>query len=144
MKVKVRIRQIDGLALAGFSDSNHWVAMDAPHKLGGCAAGPRPMELMLLAIAGCAAMDILAILEKKRVKLQGFEVDVDAERKDEHPQIYTRIELNYTFIGRNIRSEDVERSIELTDEKYCGAIEMVRGLTEIVHRFQIKETEGQL
>jgi len=141
--MNAKIKQIDGLALVGHADTGHWVAMDAPHELGGLAAGSRPMELVLMGIAGCAAMDIIAILVKKRVKLDGFELDVHALRQDEHPQIFTKITLNYTFIGHNIQPKDIERAIELTDEKYCGAIEMVRDVTEIVHEYETKESESR-
>lgn len=141
MQVKVKIKQIEGLALAAFSNSNHWVTMDAPEKLGGFAAGFRPMELLLTAVAGCVGMDVISILEKKRVKLQGFEMLVEAEQTEEHPQIFTEINLNYTLIGKNIKPADVERAIQLTDEKYCGAIAMIRDITKIRHNYQIKEPE---
>ncbi len=142
MEMNARLIRVQGLSLVGYANTTHMVAMDAPLDLGGLGAGSRPMELMLMGIAGCAAMDVIAILMKKRVKLERFELDVHAERRDEHPQIFTKITLNYTFIGTNIQAKDIERSIELTDEKYCGAIEMVRGVTEIEHKYQIKEVES--
>ena len=70
--MKARLQHIDGLAMAGVSDSKHWIAMDGPEKFGGFSAGSRPMEVMLLAVAGCTAMDVLSILKKKRVKLDDF------------------------------------------------------------------------
>ena len=141
MQMNAKLMQLDGLAMMGKGDTGHWVAMDAPDKLGGHGAGSRPMELMLICIAGCAAMDIIAILKKKRVDLRGFEVDADAERSDEHPQLFKKIVFNYTVIGKNIQAKDVERSIELTDTNYCGAIENVRSSVEIVHNFTIKDVD---
>lgn len=137
MQMNAKLKQVDGLSLVARGNSNHWIAMDAPPELGGAGAGSRPMEVVLMGIAGCAAMDIIAILKKKRVMFEGFEVDADAERAEEHPQIFTAITFNYTVIGRDINPKDVQRAIELTDEKYCGAIEMVRGVAKIEHKFKI-------
>lgn len=139
--MNVKIRRIDGLALAGFSNSNHWVTMDAPTDLGGFGAGPRPMELMLIAIAGCAAMDVLAILKKKRARIDRFDMEVKAEQENEHPQVFTIIDLNYTFTGDRINPVDVERAIKLTDEKYCAATAMVKGVAKINHHYRIEKPE---
>jgi putative redox protein len=139
--MKAKLMQLDGLTLMGRSDTGHWVPMDAPVDIGGHGAGPRPMELMLIGIAGCAAMDIIAILKKKKVDLRGFEVNVEADRSEEHPQLFKKITFNYTVSGKNIQTKDVERAIELTDSKYCGAIENVRGSAEIVHNFTIREVD---
>ena len=141
MIMKAKLMQLDGLTLMGRSETGHWVPMDAPADLGGNGAGPRPMELMLIGIAGCAAMDIIAILKKKKVDLRSFEVNVEADRSDEHPQLFKKINFNYAVSGKNIQAKDVERAIELTDSKYCGAIENVRGSSEIVHNFTIKEVD---
>lgn len=141
MEMNVTINQVDGLAMIGRGNSRHWVALDAPEKLGGQSAGTRPMELMLMGIAGCASMDIVAILKKKKVNLIDFKVDVAADREDEHPQVFTRIVFNYTFTGKGIQEKDIDRSIELTDEKYCGAIEMIRSNCQIEHKYTIVEAE---
>jgi len=136
--VKAIIKQIKGLALAGRSDSSHWVTMDAPGELGGASAGSRPMELMLMGIAGCTAMDVISILEKKRVRIENFEMEVEAERADQHPQIFTKIDLNYILYGDNIKLKDVERAIELTREKYCSATAMLKGVVVIKHHYRIE------
>jgi len=94
MQMKAKLKQLDGLTMMGKANTGHWVAMDAPDDLGGHGAGSRPMELMLIGIAGCAAMDIIAIMKKKKLDLRGFEVDVDAERSDEHPQLFKKIIFN--------------------------------------------------
>ncbi len=136
------LRQVEGLSLVGIADSLHTVAMDAPPTLGGLGGGSRPMELVLLGITGCAAMDVLAILRKKRVPLTDFKVEVEAERSDEHPQKITNIVLHYIIIGRGIRTEEVEHAIELTDQKYCGAIEMIRASVVVTHSFEIVKPEN--
>ncbi len=139
--MKAKVKLIDGIALAAFGDSNHWVTMDGPEKFGGFHAGPRPMELILMGLAGCAAMDVLSILRKKRVEIKNFDMEIEAERAEEHPQIFTKIKLHYNFYGKNIKPADVERSIELTDEKYCPATSMLRHSAEITHEYKIIETD---
>lgn len=138
--VNVTLRQINGLSFAGCANTKHWVVMDAPEDLGGSAAGSRPMEVVLMGIAGCAAMDVIAILKKKKVNMHQFRVEVEAEKADTHPQLYTKINFHYFITGENIREADVQRSIDLTDEKYCGAIAMIRPNVEVTHSFSIDNT----
>lgn len=137
--MRVTVKQIEGLALAAFADSKHWVTMGAPEDLGGYGAGTRPMELVLIGIAGCATMDILAILKKKRVNLQGFDLEVEAERADEHPQVFKEIRFHYTFMGKDIKSSDIDRAIKLTDEKYCGATAMIKPMVKVEYDYVIEE-----
>jgi putative redox protein len=139
--MKAKINQIDGLALAGISDSNHWITMDAPEDFGGFRAGVRPMELILIGLASCTAMDVLSILKKKRVNLIDFNMEIEAERAKEHPKVFTEVTLHYIFIGKNIRPVDVERAIKLSEEKYCSATAMLRKAVEIKHDYQIKEPD---
>ncbi len=141
MKTTVHVKQIEGLALAAFGNSRHWVTMGAPEELGGFGAGSRPMEVVLMGIAGCAAMDILAILKKKRVPLKGFDLRVEAERADEHPQVYTEINFHFTFTGRGIQSKDIDRAIQLTDEKYCGATAMIKPKVKVTYQYEIVNSE---
>jgi len=137
--MKAKIKLIDGIAFAGVSDSNHWVTLDGPEEFGGFSAGSRPMELILLGLAGCAAMDVLSILKKKRVQLSDFGMEIDAERTEDYPKVFTDIKLYYLFTGKNIRPSDIERSIELTEEKYCGATAMLKNAVKITHDYQIVE-----
>ncbi len=137
MKMQVTLRQVEGLSLMGSADSGHAVALDAPTALGGLGTGSRPLELMLMGIAGCASMDVYAILRKKKTPIEHFEVQVEAEKTEEHPQRITSIRLTYVLTGKEIKPEDVERAIELTDQKYCGAIAMIRSSVEVTHQYRI-------
>jgi putative redox protein len=83
------VRQVRGVTLAGKTDSNHWVMMDGPPEFGGSNAGTRPKELLLLALGGCTASDVISILQKMRVALDGLDIHVTAEQRDEHPQVFT-------------------------------------------------------
>ena len=120
------LKQIKGITFAGKSDSNHWVTMDGPEKFGGGDAGNRPKELLLLALAGCTASDVTSILKKKRVKLDDFEINISAEMTEDHPKVFTSVDLEYVFYGDNIAEKDVERSIELSQNSYCGVTAMLR------------------
>jgi putative redox protein len=139
--MKVWLRQVDGLALAAKSGSNHWVTLDGPEEFGGHSGATRPMELILMGLAGCTSMDVLSILKKKRVSLVDFSVTVEAERADEHPKVFTNIKLHYVFTGKAIKSQDVERAIELSQTKYCGASAMLARSAEISYDYEIKESE---
>jgi putative redox protein len=137
--MKIKIRQMEGIALASFTESKATITMDAPADLGGITGGPRPMELMLTAIAGCAVMDVLSILKKKRVKIYKFEMQAEAEQAEEHPKVFTKVNLKYIIYGREIKNSDVERAIELTAEKYCAATAMIKESTKINHYYEIKD-----
>ncbi|MBD3218966.1 MAG: osmotically inducible protein OsmC [candidate division Zixibacteria bacterium] len=137
--MKVKIKQIDGIALAGAGDTNHWVDMDGPVEFGGHSAGSRPMELFLMSVGGCTAMDVISILLKKRVTLDDFQMEIDADRSEKHPKVFTAIRLHFIFIGKGIRPKDVERAIELSTEKYCPANAMLRKSVPISADYEIIE-----
>jgi putative redox protein len=141
MKMNVKVRQIEGLALAAFGNSNHWVTMGAPLELGGFGAGTRPMELVLMGIAGCATMDIISILKKKHVNLHKFDLEVEADRADEHPRVFKEITFHYTFYSRSIQTQDIDRAIQLTDDKYCGATAMIKPAVKVNYEYEVVEVE---
>jgi putative redox protein len=122
--------------------SGHHVILDAAEHNGGQDSGPRPMEMLLVALAGCAGMDILSILLKKRQDVTGYEVRIHGERVDEHPRVFVHITVEHIFTGRTIRPEAVERAIELTEERYCGASAMLGKTAKLKHTFLITE-EGE-
>ena len=141
--MKVTLKQISGLAMAGTSDSKHWVTMDGPEKFGGFSAGSRPMELLLIAVAGCTGMDVISILRKKRVKFEDFSIEVEAEQAEEHPKVFTEIKIHYLITGRNIRKVDVENAIELSESKYCSATIMLKKSADITSTYEIIESENE-
>lgn len=135
---KAYIKQISGITFAGKTDSNHWITMDGPEEFGGSNAGIRPKELILLGLAGCTGSDVVSILKKKRVPLNNFEIFVDAKVAEEHPQVFTKINLEYVFYGDEIKKEDVERAIELSQTKYCSVSAMLKNSVEITHTYKIE------
>lgn len=136
---KAFVKQVQGITFVGKTDSNHWITMDGPENFLGSNAGIRPKELILLSLAGCTGSDVVAILQKKKVDLKGFEINITAEQQEEHPQVYTKINLEYVFYGKDIQEKDVERAIELSQTKYCSVTAMLQKAVEITHSFKIIE-----
>ena len=120
------------------SDSGHSVDIDGPPDLGGVNAGTRPMELMLMSIASCAATDVVHILTKGRVGVQHCNVTVDATRDTKEPQVFTAIHLTFKVAGERLTERKLERAIELSAEKYCSAsILMQRAGVEVTHEYEL-------
>ncbi len=117
---KVEVKFVDGMTFIGKGDSNHWVVIDGAETVGGSNAGTRPMELVLVALGGCTGMDVVSILRKKRVKFDKFEIKITGERAEEHPKVYTKVDIEYTIYGKDIKEKDVEQAIELSQSKYCS------------------------
>ncbi len=140
---KVYLKQVKGLTLAAKGESNHWITMDGPEKLGGSNAGVRPKELILMGLAGCTASDVISILQKKRVNLTDFEINITAQQVESHPKVFSHIDLEYVFYGKDIKEKDVERAIELSTETYCGVSAMLKKAMTINHTYKIVETEQE-
>lgn len=135
------VKHIQGVTFIGKTDSNHWVVMDGPEQFGGSDAGIRPKELLLIALGGCTGSDVSVILQKKKVKLDGFEMNIKAEVQETHPQVFTKIHLEYVFYGKDIPKEAVERAIELSQKTYCSVTAMLQKAVEITHSYRIEETK---
>ena len=135
------VKQVHGITFAAKSDSNHWVTMDGPEIFEGSDAGPRPKELILMALGGCTASDVVPILKKKHVPVEDFEVRLEAEVREEHPQVFTDIHIEYVIYGNGINPHDVERAIELSITKYCSASAMLRASVKITHSYRIEPSK---
>lgn len=134
---KAFVKHIKGVTFLGKSDSNHWVTMDGPESFGGSDAGTKPKELLLIALGGCTGSDVVTILQKKKVQLDDFEMNISADVAEEHPQVFTKINVEYVFYGKGIQEKDVERAIELSQTKYCSVTHMLNKAAEITHSFKI-------
>lgn len=137
--MKAVIKQVKNLALAAKADSNHWVMMDAGESVGGTDAGARPLELVLMGLGGCTSMDVLTILQKKRIVVDDYEVHLEADRAEEHPKVFTAIRIKFFFYGKDIPAEAVKRAIELSETKYCSASAMLSQVANISIEFEIKD-----
>lgn len=131
------VRQLRGLAFAGLTESGHWVTVDGPPEFGGSSAAIRPKELILIALGACTGSDVVSILQKKRVKLGGFEVRLKAQVAEEHPQVYTKIHIEYVFYGDNLSTIDLERAIDLSQNKYCPVSAMLKGTVELTNSYVV-------
>ena len=106
--------------------NGHKIIIDTPTEMGGDDQGPRPKPLMLLALAGCTGIDVVAMLKKMRVEIESFDVDVEAELTEEPPTYYTRMHVVYAFTGKDLPLDKLEKAIELSREKYCGVSYMYK------------------
>jgi putative redox protein len=102
-------------------------------------AGASPMEVLLLSLAGCSAMDVISILEKKRQDVTGFQIKVDGIRRDEHPRVYTEITVTYIVTGHNVDPAAVARAVELSTTKYCSVSAMLEQAVPIHSRIEVRE-----
>lgn len=139
---KAIIKQVRGTTLVGRSDSNHWVVMDGSERFGGANAGSSPKELLMMALGGCTANDVIPILQKKRSPVEHVEIIVSGKTVEEHPQVFANLHVEYVFYGDGIRAEDVERAIELSTTKYCSVSAMLRQSVPLTHSYRIEPTEN--
>ena len=135
---KAIVRQIQGVTFAAKSDSSHWVMMDGAEKFGGSEAGSRPKELILMALGGCTASDVVSILTKKRAPMSHLEIHLTANTAEEHPQVYTDINIEYVVYGEGVNPADIERAIELSTTKYCAVSAMLRPTVKLMHSYRIE------
>jgi putative redox protein len=137
MNAKVIWKQ--DLSFEGFADCGFSLPLGTTREEGGGADGFRPMELLLIGLAGCTAMDVISIMKKKQQIVSGFEVKVHGERAQEHPKVFTGIELEYILTGKNLDPTAVKRSVELSETKYCSAMATLRKAVEICTRVTIHQ-----
>ncbi|NLE77508.1 MAG: osmotically inducible protein OsmC [Chloroflexi bacterium] len=138
MEDVVRARWLDGLVFEAEDGEGHTVRMDTSAEHGGGSA-IRPVTMLLVSLVGCTAMDVVAILEKKRQKLTSFETVVRGERAEEHPKKYTHIQVEYIVRGQGIDPAAVERAIDLSVTKYCSVQASLDPRIEVTHTFRIEE-----
>jgi putative redox protein len=122
------------------SGSGHAVVVDASPDVGGRDLGPRPMELVLMGMGACSAIDVVHILRKARQQITGCVVELDSERAAEDPKVFTRIHLRYVMTGKNLAGPQVERAIKLSKEKYCSATAMLSKTAQVTYEFEVRET----
>lgn len=137
--LNAQARLEDGMRFNVETSSGHHIVLDAAEDHGGQNAGPRPMEMLLVGLAGCTAMDVIAILRKKRQQVTSYEVHVQGTRAEDHPMVYTDITVEHVVTGHTIQPEAVARAIELSRDRYCGAGAMLGKTAHLVHTFRVIE-----
>ncbi|MCG9114962.1 OsmC family protein [Laribacter hongkongensis] len=134
--MKARLKQIEGSRFLGESESGHGVVIDPEKRF-----GASPMELVLMGAAGCSSYDVVSILKKGRQDVRDVTVEMDADRADTEPKVFTRIHFRFIVTGRQLKPELVERAISLSAEKYCSASIMLGKTALITHDFSLIEVE---
>lgn len=127
------------MAFTAVADSGHEVLMDAYSKVGGEESGVRPTELLLMGLGGCTGMDVISILSKMQQDVTDFEMQIHADKTEEHPKVFSHITLEYILTGRNLDRGAVEKAVMLSREKYCSVQAMLRKATEIEIKITVKE-----
>ena len=139
--MKATVKWLDNMSFVGESESGHSVVMDGPPDSGGRNMGVRPMEMVLLGMGGCTAFDLVLILQRQRQQVIDCRVELDAERADEAPKVFTRIHVHYVVTGKGLDEKKVARAVEMTAEKYCSVSIMLAKSADITHDFEIIEAE---
>ena len=137
--MKSTVKWVDGAMFIGESDSGHSVVMDGPADGGGRNLGVRPMEMLLLGMGGCTAYDVVHILKKARQDIRGCRVELDAERAESPPQVFTRIHVHFVVSGKDLAGSQVKRAVSLSAEKYCSASIMLGKTATITHDYAVED-----
>lgn len=144
-----RVEMLDGFTFRATLGSGHALTLDASVPIGK-DAGPRPMELLPAALAGCTGMDVIGILRKMRQDVTGYAVEVRAERAEQHPQVLTAMTVEHVVRGRGLDPEAVRRAVELSATKYCSVGAMLREVVDLTESYRVVdeitgvETSGTL
>ena len=135
--MKCRIKWLDHMSFVGESGSGHSVVMDGAPDAGGRNLGVRPMEMLLLGLGGCTAFDVVSILHKSRQQMVDCEVEIEAERAEEIPKVFTSIHIHFIVSGRDLDPNNVAKAVDLSADKYCSASRMLEKSAAITHDFEI-------
>jgi len=142
--MEATVKWVDGAMFVGESGSGHGVVMDGPADLGGRNLGPRPMEMLLLGTGGCAMYDVVSTLRKARQAVRDCRVEIQAERADSVPAVFTRINLHFVVSGDDLGERQVRRAVELSAEKYCSASIMLGAAgVQVTHSYVIEAASSR-
>ncbi|HUI29995.1 MAG TPA: OsmC family protein [Candidatus Acidoferrales bacterium] len=136
--MKIQLKQVEGNTFLAKGESNHWTTIDTSLKDGGAGAASGPMEMILMALAGCTAMDVVSILQKKRAGMTRLEINVAGERADDFPKVFKKIHITYIIHGK-VRKEDAEHAVSLSQEKYCSVAGMLKKAVELTYNIQLDD-----
>jgi putative redox protein len=135
-----RVKWVEGMQFIGIAPSGHAIPLDTHEAVGGTDSAARPAELTLVSLGGCTAMDVVSILRKMRVPFEDFEVEVRADAAEEHPKVFTRIEIVYRITG-DVPEDKLVKAINLSQERYCSISAMMRKAVPLTFRHEIVRTK---
>ena len=134
-----KISWVEGALFVAESGTGHTFTMDGAEDVGGRDLGARPMEVLLMGMGGCTAIDVVSMLRKQRQDIEGVEVAMVAERATDYPKVYVDVKLTYTVRGRKLNKALVERAVTLSDEKYCSATAMFKKTAKVTREVVLVE-----
>ncbi len=137
MTQQAEVRWAGRMTFIGRAGTNHLVAMDTTPEFEGDNSATKPLELLLVALGGCTGMDVVPLLKKMRQQVTAVELNVTADRSEEHPKVYTRIDLEYVVTGSNLEEDKVRRAVELSQEKYCSVSAMLKKACPVSYTIRI-------
>ncbi|HET7831999.1 MAG TPA: OsmC family protein [Gallionella sp.] len=135
--MKARVKWVEQVSFLGETESGHAVLMDGAPAAGGRNLGPRPMEMLLIGAGGCTSFDVVSILKKSRQAISDCYVELEAERAETDPKVFTKVHMHFVVKGKDIKPEVVEKAINLSAEKYCSASIMLGATAEMTHDFEV-------
>ena len=139
--MKARVKWIENVCFMGESETGHAVVLDGAPDAGGRNLGMRPMEMLLIGMGACTSFDVVTILKKGRQPVTDCVAEMQAERAEEVPKVFTKIRVHFVVTGRGLNPAQVERAVKLSAEKYCSASIMLGKTAEVTHDFEIVEEE---
>ncbi|MFT5224439.1 MAG: putative redox protein [Polaribacter sp.] len=139
--MKCKVKWLDNMTFVGESGSGHAVVMDGAPEHGGRDMGIRPMEMLLLGLGGCTSFDVVTILNKSRQKFVDCHVEIEAERSEEIPKVFTKIHIHFVVSGKGLDPAKVKKAVNLSAEKYCSASKMLEAAAQMTHDFEIVEVD---
>jgi putative redox protein len=131
------VKWTSGMAFEGHQDG-HVIGLDASPEFGGQGKGSKPKTLLLTALNGCTAMDVVSMLGKMQVKLEGFEVHSSAELTEDHPKVFKSVHIRYVFKGKDLPMDKLQRAVTLSQEKYCGVSAMLAKACPLTHEIVVE------
>jgi putative redox protein len=138
--MQATIKWVDGVMFVGETGSGHAIVMDGAPDHGGRNIGARPMEMILVGLGGCSSFDVVQILQKGRNDIVNCVTEINAERVDAVPSVFSKIHLHFIISGRDLKPAAVERAVKLSAEKYCSASIMLgKAGVDITHDFEVIE-----
>lgn len=140
--MQVRVKWLENACLVAESGSGHAIVLDGAAEIGGRNLGMRPMETVLVGLGGCTSMDVLSILKKSRQAVSDCTVEINAERADSIPKVFTRIHVHFIVSGTNLKEKQVEKAVNLSAEKYCSVSMMLSKTAEITHDYEIVQVNA--
>jgi putative redox protein len=140
--MKARIKWVEDRTFIGESGSGHKIVLGTAFGPEGRTPGPSPMELVLIGMGGCTAFDVVHILEKGREEIEDLAVELQVERAQQDPKVFTRVHMHFVVKGHALAVEKVERAIKLSADKYCSASAMIAKTATITHDFEVLDATG--